>query len=309
MKSRIALSAMLLGSFVLGVASVHPAALAMQIFGITACTASTACVGGSNGGSGAGVSGKSTGGFGVSGTSAQSSGVMGKTTNKSGFSAGVYGSDTTSGVHNYGVEGNSTNGTGIEGGSSNGDGVIAATSALKGSSAAIYLSALIGADLLVGAGANNSMFKIDSDGNIHTEGLLYSGGGCSAGCARERRERSYGTTAAVPTIEDTGEAQLNAGIARVPLDPAFANAIDPHEGYLVLLTPEGDTRGLYVTQRTSTGFIVRETLNGRSTIAFAYRIVAHPFGVHEARLPFVEMRPAGTACRPAMSLSPMNPCG
>ena len=58
----------------------------------------------------------------------------------------------------------------------------------------------------------------------------------------------------------------------------------------MLITPEGDTRGLFVAARTPGAFSVRETMGGRSSIAFGYRIVAHPFGVNEPRLPMVQMR-------------------
>jgi hypothetical protein len=109
---------------------------------------------------------------------------------------------------------------------------------------------------------------------------------------RTTRVRSYGATVAAPTLEDTGEARLIAGSATVRLDPAFANAIDPRQGYVVLITPEGDTRGLFFASRTPGAFHVRETLGGRSSIAFGYRIVAHPFGVNEPRLPMVQMKAA-----------------
>lgn len=296
MKSRLVLSAAILSGFVLGLATVRPMAIAMQAMGITSCSGNAACIGGQNGGSGPGTLGHSKAGYGVSGASTESDGVFGQTYSKTGYVAGVYGIDTTSGTHDYGVIGSSINGTGVSGGSSNGDGVIAGTSALKGTSAAIALSSLIGADLLVGEGAKNSMFKIDTYGNIYTQGQLYSGGTCSVGCSPVTHERSYGTTAAVPTIEDAGEGQLAGGVAVVRLDPSFANAIDQRQSYIVLLTPEGDTRGLYVTSRTPNGFVVRETMGGRSSIGFAYRIIAHPYGVREPRLPMVTME------RPQLSL-------
>src|SRR5579871_4250323 len=53
-------------------------------------------------------------------------------------------------------------------------------------------------------------------------------------------------------------------------------------------TPEGDAN-LYIAQETPVGFSVRETHGGLSTISFSYRIVAKPFGSHEARLPMVEL--------------------
>jgi len=74
-------------------------------------------------------------------------------------------------------------------------------------------------------------------------------------------------------------------VANVALDPKFASVIDNSVRYNVTLTPEGDCRGLFVAQRTSTGFTVRELQGGRPSIAFTYRIVAKPLGDNSPRLP------------------------
>jgi hypothetical protein len=57
--------------------------------------------------------------------------------------------------------------------------------------------------------------------------------------------------------------------------------------YLVFVTPEGDNRGLYVTQKSANGFAVHESQGGHSSLAFSYRIVAKPFGNQIPRLPFL----------------------
>jgi hypothetical protein len=82
---------------------------------------------------------------------------------------------------------------------------------------------------------------------------------------------------------------LQNGNAYVYLDPAFANVIERGAKYLVFITPEGDSRGLYVTEKTARGFVVRENMGGHSTLAFSYRIVAKPLGSHEQRLPMLEL--------------------
>jgi hypothetical protein len=58
---------------------------------------------------------------------------------------------------------------------------------------------------------------------------------------------------------------------------------------MVFITPEGDSRGVYVTAKTSLGFTVRENQGGQSTLAFSYRIVAKPYGEHPARLQMFTM--------------------
>lgn len=95
-----------------------------------------------------------------------------------------------------------------------------------------------------------------------------------------------------PTIEDSGTARMTSGEGVVRFSQDFARTIDMSKGYQVFLTPDGDTRGLYVSQKYERGFIVRESERGRSTLEFDYRILAHPIGATDARFPAVhEMVP------------------
>jgi hypothetical protein len=97
---------------------------------------------------------------------------------------------------------------------------------------------------------------------------------------------TYSTQQTEPTVEDFGQGQLVNGVGAVRLDPAFANTMDLRKSYLVFITPDGDSRGLYTTQKTPSGFVVRENGGGRSTLAFDYRIVGKPFDNSSPRLPF-----------------------
>src|SRR5262249_41115941 len=67
-------------------------------------------------------------------------------------------------------------------------------------------------------------------------------------------------------------------IATVSLNPTFARAIDAHQAYQVMLTPDGDTRGLFVASKSPNGFVVREVQGGRGTLDFDYHIYAVAFG-------------------------------
>lgn len=93
----------------------------------------------------------------------------------------------------------------------------------------------------------------------------------------------YSPAQAEATVEDVGEAQLAGGQAYVRLDPRFAGTMDRSGPYLVFITPQGDTAGLYVTEKSSLGFSVREH-GGRSSTVFDYRIVARPYASNGARL-------------------------
>jgi hypothetical protein len=98
---------------------------------------------------------------------------------------------------------------------------------------------------------------------------------------------TYSAHQSLPTVEDFGEGQLVNGQASVPLERTFASTIDPSRSYLVFITPLGDCRGLYVAARSPSGFVVRELMSGKATVAFQYRIVAHPFADRATRLPAV----------------------
>ncbi len=133
-------------------------------------------------------------------------------------------------------------------------------------------------------------FEVADDGTVFAKG--YSSLSAARTLQKTSTGRSVNTYApqvSQPTLEDFGEAQLVNGVANVALEPRFAAAIDRTARYLVTVTPEGDCRGLYVAQRNGIGFTVRELQGGRSSLAFAYRIAAKPFGDTSARLPIALM--------------------
>ena len=114
---------------------------------------------------------------------------------------------------------------------------------------------------------------------------------------------TFGTQSTHATIEDTGTSRLMNGEDAVHFDAAFARTLDLRQGYQVFLTPDGDTRGLYVAAKYEGGFIVRETEHGHSSIDFDYRVVAHPYGADEARLPELNLK----APRISRVIMPANP--
>ena len=60
--------------------------------------------------------------------------------------------------------------------------------------------------------------------------------------------------------------------------------------YHVFLTPKGDCKGLYIATQAPTSFEVRELQDGKSTIAFDYRVVAKRKGYERARLAEIDDR-------------------
>lgn len=75
-------------------------------------------------------------------------------------------------------------------------------------------------------------------------------------------------------FEDAGEAQLVKGVAAVQLDSGYTQTVNTDVKYQVFLTPYGDCKGLYVSNRTANSFEVHELGGGAATLSFAYRIMA-----------------------------------
>ncbi len=83
----------------------------------------------------------------------------------------------------------------------------------------------------------------------------------------------YCVESAESQFEDFGEVKLVKGKAEVRLDRDFIGVADTRY-YHVFLTPYGDSQGLFVTARRSTGFQVREQGGGKSSLTLSYRVVA-----------------------------------
>jgi hypothetical protein len=88
-------------------------------------------------------------------------------------------------------------------------------------------------------------------------------------------------------FEDFGRARLTGGRVQVRLDPDFA-ALVRTDDFHVFLTAEGETRGLYVADRSDTGFEVREQRGGDGDVPFSYRVVARRRDVDAGRLAVFE---------------------
>jgi hypothetical protein len=109
----------------------------------------------------------------------------------------------------------------------------------------------------------------------------------------------YVVEATTSVFEDIGKVRLQAGRARVEIDPLFAETIETAE-YQVQLTPRGDTRGVYVAARDARGFEIREQAGGTSAVDVNYRIVARRKGVKpEQRL--ATFTPAVPPARPVVA--------
>lgn len=74
---------------------------------------------------------------------------------------------------------------------------------------------------------------------------------------------------------DYGEANMTGGRVHIELDPTFLQTVtvDGIHPMRVFVQLEGDCKGVYVTNKTKTGFDVSELQNGSSDAPFSYRVV------------------------------------
>ncbi len=85
-------------------------------------------------------------------------------------------------------------------------------------------------------------------------------------------------------FEDFGSGTLVGGQATVTIEPLFAQSINLGAAYHVFITPLGDCNGLYIAEKTATGFTVQELNGGTAEVAFDYRIVAKRAGYEDIRM-------------------------
>lgn len=163
-----------------------------------------------------------------------------------------------------------------------GEGVVAESQASQAE--ALAAANFSGGPLFRAYAGSAEMLDLDNGGNMVLEGSLTQNGNPKSVTRTSGADDvvMYSPTQSVATVEDLGEARLSLGQAYVRLDPRFASTMNQAHPYLVFITPQGDTAGLYVSQKSSAGFIVREH-GGQSNIAFDYRIVAEPYAAQGPR--------------------------
>jgi hypothetical protein len=122
---------------------------------------------------------------------------------------------------------------------------------------------------------------------IDVRGNLFCTGSKSAVVSVDggsRRVALYAIEGSENWFEDVGTRQLLNGEAVVNLESVFSQTVNTDLNYHVFLTPNGDCKGLYVTQKTAGSFVVRELGGGKSSIGFDYRIMAKRKGYENIRL-------------------------
>jgi hypothetical protein len=227
---------------------------------------------------------ESTGGIGVLGNSVPSTGysigVEGTTLSTTG--KGVYGqignssSNTGSGFFTLGIGvwgdgGSTTPGFGVFGSSDTGSAAVFVNNTNAHYTVFAQNNYATGDPFYAYNSATNKGCMIDYNGDLTCSGSknavvpIHEGSRKVALAAIESPKNWF---------EDFGSAQLVNGIAVVALDPDFIETVNTDMDYKVFPVPNGDCKGLYVTNKTARSFEVRELGSGTSSVSFDYRITA-----------------------------------
>jgi hypothetical protein len=248
-------------------------------------------------GAGVGVRGDSPDNAGVFGTSLDSVGVIGRSRNDT----GVHGAFRPEGLQpeppvGDGVSGFASSGRGVAGGSPSGFGVFGRADPLRSAGVVGFSNEGVG---VAGVSATTPLpdgrvrgWAGQFDGKVFVRTNFVVRGTKSAAVPHPdgSHRQLYALESPESWFEDFGRGEITEGRTRVELDPDFA-AVVRAEDYHVFLTPEGDSRGLYVASKESGGFEVREQQGGTSTLPFSYRVVARRADVEAQRLEKVELPP------------------
>jgi hypothetical protein len=92
----------------------------------------------------------------------------------------------------------------------------------------------------------------------------------------------YCTEAPEVLFQDYGSGTLVNGRAHVDMDPMFTRSIAADHPIRVFIQPEGDCKGVYVTNTTSAGFDVIELNGGTSNISFTWQITGNRTNTYDA---------------------------
>jgi hypothetical protein len=127
---------------------------------------------------------------------------------------------------------------------------------------------------------DNSFCQMDGHANFACSGIISN----VIAVQDQHKVASYSVQSSENWMEDYGSGQLSSGHASITLDPAYVETVNTGVEYHVFLTPNGDSKGLYISSKGPGSFEVMESNGGKSNISFDYRIVAKRKGYESLRL-------------------------
>jgi hypothetical protein len=119
-----------------------------------------------------------------------------------------------------------------------------------------------------GARHNGTNYKIIGNGTVST---------IVEGTSPNDPKVMFAPEAPEVLFEDYGRGKLVNGVAHISIDPIFTKNIivDKEHSLKVFIQLEGNSNGVYVTDKSANGFTVKELKSGTSNASFSYHIVAN----------------------------------
>lgn len=116
---------------------------------------------------------------------------------------------------------------------------------------------------------------------LHVEGSFYADSKSSSAKTSKGEYLFYSEEATEHWFKDYGKGQLEKGIVKIELDPIYREAVSDYE---VFVTLKDDCKGVYISEKETDYFIVKELQEGRSDACFVYQIVGKRKGYEGIRL-------------------------
>ncbi|MCX6292141.1 MAG: hypothetical protein NT126_10295, partial [Bacteroidetes bacterium] len=123
-------------------------------------------------------------------------------------------------------------------------------------------------------GATNITGTFNVVGNYFQYGAAKSGGSMVKNQNGEIKALTAEETTA-EWVSDYNTSQLANGETTISIEPEYLSTVNTVQyTYMVFIQPEGDCKGLFVSNKTSTTFTVKELQGGTSNISFGYKVMA-----------------------------------
>ena len=120
-----------------------------------------------------------------------------------------------------------------------------------------------------GANFNGTLYKIIGNGTVST---IVDGAH-----KNDTKKVMFAPEAPEVLLEDYGTGKLAEGTAYISIDPILSQNIlvDANHPLKVFIQLEGDCKGVYVSQKSAQGFLVKELQQGTSNVDFSWHLVAN----------------------------------
>lgn len=121
----------------------------------------------------------------------------------------------------------------------------------------------------------------------YTDGSSISNKGYAVVNTVENGEKvaTYAPSSTTVDISTKGTGKLVNGTATITFDKNYSNLTDKNKPVIVTVSPMGETKGVYVSEVTNKGFIVKENGNGTSNASFYWIAIGEKNNAEEMNVP------------------------